>query len=69
MYAFKRQFFKMEMRLCLFLSTLTSRRSVCKIFVFPSVLPMSRKLTKIDGVLGDGRISNDQTPEEGKVNS
>lgn len=50
--------------------SLASRRRVCKIFlVFPSVLPMSRKLAKIDGVLGGGRISNYQTPEEGKVNS
>lgn len=53
-----------------FVCSLASRRRVCKIFlVFPSVLPMSRKLAKIDGVLGGGRISNYQTPEEGKVNS
>lgn len=44
---FKKKFFKMNLFCCS--STLSSRRRVCKILVFPSVLPMFRKLTKIGG--------------------
>lgn len=47
----KKKFFKIEMDLfCLSLSTLASRR-VCKVlFVFPSVLPIFKSLSKIDEV-------------------